>query len=207
MNTPKYPQIPGITLTNTEILLVAKSINVPPAALKAVQVVETAGRGGFIASGKPTILFEGHIFWKQLRMRKINPMQHTNGNADILYPKWDRSKYQGGQYEYARLKRACSINEEAAYSSASWGLFQIMGFNHSQCGIANIHEFVKLMAESEYQQLKLTVAFLKNNNLLSPLRQCNWNHFAQAYNGAGYAQNHYAEKLSEAYKQAVNLFR
>jgi hypothetical protein len=81
MNTTKYPQIPGITLTNTEILLVAKSINVSPAALKAVQVVETAGRSGFIASGKPTILFEGHIFWKQLRIRKINPMQHTNGNA------------------------------------------------------------------------------------------------------------------------------
>ena len=119
MNITKYPQIPGVTLTNTEILLVAKSINIPPAALKAVQVVETAGRGGFIAPGKPTILFEGHIFWTQLLIRKINPMQHTNGNADILYPKWDRSKYQGGQYEYARLKRACSINEEAAYFSLS----------------------------------------------------------------------------------------
>ena len=43
------------------------------AAVKAVQEVETGGRGGFFAPGKPAILFEGHIFWKRIEKLNFNP--------------------------------------------------------------------------------------------------------------------------------------
>lgn len=204
-NTP-MKEIKGVSLTNTEILLIAKSVNIAPAALKAVQLVETAGRSGFVAPGQPVILFEGHIFWKQLLVRHINPYQHQLNNADILYPRWDRSKYKGGLAEYARLRRAVAIDAEAAYKSASWGMFQIMGFNHRQCGVASIHEFVQQMSESEYRQLKLTVTFLKNTLLIVHLRQLNWEEFARGYNGPGYAANHYAQKLKVAYLVSQSYF-
>ena len=63
------------------------------------------------------------------------------------------------------------------------------------------------MSESEYSQLKLTATYLKNSNLLPHLRNHDWNRFALAYNGAGYAQNHYAEKLKEAYRKATETFK
>lgn len=51
-------------LTEKDFELVARLLDCEPAALKAVQRVETGGRGGFFAPDKPAILFEGHIFWE-----------------------------------------------------------------------------------------------------------------------------------------------
>lgn len=73
-------------LTEEDFILVARLLDVEVAALKAVQQVETGGRGGFFAPGKPAILFEGHIFWNQLKKRNINPESHVKGNENILYP-------------------------------------------------------------------------------------------------------------------------
>jgi len=42
--------------------------------------------------------------------------------------------YKEGEAEYERLLRARRINEDAANASTSWGLFQIMGFNHAAWG-------------------------------------------------------------------------
>lgn len=52
----------------------------------------------------------------------------------ICFPKWDKSKYLGGAHEYKRLEIAKKIDEECALKSASWGMFQIMGFNFAYCG-------------------------------------------------------------------------
>ncbi len=204
-NTKAPVTVPGIALTTTEIILIAKSTNIEPAALKAVQTVETGGRGGFIAPQKPTILFEGHIFWKMLIQQGINPHTHIKGNENILYPKWDRTKYKGGLAEYSRLEQACRISVEAAYKAASWGMFQVMGFNCLQCGVKSIYEFVRLMGESEYRQLKLTVSYLKATNIIGHLRRLDWKQFARAYNGPEYAANHYAEKLEKAYISAKKI--
>ena len=76
-------------LTEEDFILVARLLDVEVTALKAVQQVETGGRGGFFAPGKPAILFEGHIFWNQLKKRNINPESHVKGNENILYPKWE----------------------------------------------------------------------------------------------------------------------
>ena len=59
--------------------------------------------------------------------------------------KWDKSKYLGGVHEYKRLELAKEIDEECALKSASWGMFQIMGFNHLYCGCKDVFEFVKKM--------------------------------------------------------------
>ena len=53
-------------LTENDFQRVADWLGVEMAVVKAVQTVETGGRGGFVAPGRPAILFEGHIFWREL---------------------------------------------------------------------------------------------------------------------------------------------
>ena len=69
----KVTQIHSVNMTEEDFILVARLLDVEVAALIAVQQVETGGRGGFFAPGKPAIIFEGHIFWNQLKKRNINP--------------------------------------------------------------------------------------------------------------------------------------
>ena len=162
--------------------------------------METGDKGGFLPSGRPTILFDGHIFWQQLRTRGINPQRVVTGNEDILYPKWTKAHYKGGEAEYERLLRARHVNEEAANASASWGMFQIMGFNHAACGEPSVASFISSMCQSECRQLLLSVRFIRENrSMLAALQKKDWKAFARLYNGPAYAQNRYDEKLSTAY--------
>ncbi len=178
----------------------AEELGVEANALKAVWKVDTGGRGGFLPSGKPMILFQGHIFWQQLRTRGINPQNHVKGNEDILYQRIDKTKYVGGEGEWDRLERGIEINEDAALSSASWGMSQIMGFNYVKCGCASVQEFVSKMKESEESQFELFAKFLTSEaNMLEALKKKDWKTFARLYFGPTYAQDRYDDKLSKAY--------
>lgn len=187
-------------LIDEDFTQVAELLGCEPAALKAVQQVETGGRGGFFSPGRPAILFEGHIFWTQLKKRGSNPEDYVKGNENILYPKWEKGRYKGGIGEYDRLEQARKINREAADASASWGMFQIMGFNYAACGEESIESFVRSMCESEFKQLLLTANFIKKNSqMLQALQAKDWVVFAKCYNGPAYAQNSYDVKLEAAY--------
>ena len=189
-------------LTDEDFTQIAELLGCEPVALKAVQQVETGGRGGFFSPGKPAILFEGHIFWTQLKKRGSNPEDYVKGNENILYPKWEKGHYKGGIGEYDRLEQARKINREAADASASWGMFQIMGFNYAACGEESIESFVRSMCESEFKQLLLTANFIKKNSqMLQALQAKDWVVFAKCYNGPAYAQNHYEVKLEAAYQK------
>lgn len=191
-------------LTNNDITNAANLINVEPAAVKAVLEVETGNKGGFIPNtDKPVILFEGHIFWKQLKQRNIDPSKYANISMykDIVYPKWTKTFYKTGIDEWNRLNKAIAINKEAALESASWGLAQIMGFNYKICSCKNVEEFVKKMKSSELEQLKLFLVFIKNSKLDIYLRTKNWKEFARYYNGPIYAVNKYDIKLEKAYNK------
>ncbi len=188
------------TLSRDDFKQVARLLDCEPAALMAVQQVETGGRGGFFASGRPAILFEGHVFWSQLKKRGLNPAEFVSGNEDILYEKWSKAHYKGGDAEYGRLERARKIHREAADASASWGMFQIMGFNHATCGEKSVADFVEMMHRSELHQLLLSGRFINGNKkMLLALQQKNWAEFARLYNGSGYAQNKYDVKLAQAF--------
>lgn len=192
-------------MKDIDIKHAAELLNVEPAVIKAVLEVETGNKGGFIKdTNKPIILFEGHIFWRQLKLRNIDPLKYANTSmySDILYPKWTKQYYKGGIKEWDRLNRAICINKEAALESASWGLGQIMGFNYKMCDCKDVNEFVSKMEESEGAQLELFIRFIKNNRMDSYLRNKDWKGFARHYNGSGYAQNKYDIKLEKAYATA-----
>ena len=190
----------GEQLSEEDFVLVARLLDCELAALKAVQRVETGGKGGFFAPGKPAILFEGHIFWSQLKKRGISPESLVAGNENILYPKWEKGHYKGGLREYERLEQARRINHEAADASASWGMFQVMGLNYAACGERSVESFVNAMCESGLKQLMLSARFIKQAGMLPALQNKNWAEFARRYNGPAYAQNRYDEKLAEAYR-------
>ena len=206
-------------LTEDGFRLAALLLDCETAALKSVQKVETAGRGGFLAAGKPQLLFEGHIFWRQLQLRKIDPAKYQAANASILYPKWTKTHYKGGIGEYARLEQARKINADApateaalpwfaaissplaANASASWGMFQIMGFQYQLCGFKTVAQFVSAMCQSERSQLLAFCRFItKNPQMHAALQAKKWATFARLYNGSEYAKNQYDTKLLNAYK-------
>ncbi|MFN0276478.1 MAG: N-acetylmuramidase domain-containing protein, partial [Chitinophagales bacterium] len=133
-------------LKDEDIVSLANELGVEVAVVRAVNEVESSGRG-FLIDGRTKILFEGHIFWNELKKRGIDPNTIVTGNEDVLYPKWTKKFYKGGKAEYDRLNKAIGIlnnsaGTEAAYASASWGLFQIMGFHYKSLGYAEIVEFV-----------------------------------------------------------------
>lgn len=195
-------------LTNEKIADIARENKIDPAALLAVKDVESNG-GGFLPTGKPKILFEGHIFYRLLtpllNLARLNQLCKQYPN--IVYPTWNRSKYFGGEREYLRLTTAININRAAALKSASWGMFQIMGMNYAQCGCKDIEEFVDKMKSSEEDQLMLTIKFLKNNYLCDALNNHNWASFARSYNGPSYATNKYDTKLAQAYSKYKDTYK
>ena len=188
-------------LTEQDFQRIAEQLQIEIAALKAVQQVETGGRGGFFEPGKPAILFEGHIFWSQLKKKGVNPEDHLKGNENVLYPKWEKKHYLGGIREYERLEKVRMINVEAANASASWGMFQIMGFNYAACGCKSMEEFVQAMCESEVRQLELFANFIRLNKMDMSLKDLDWAGFAKRYNGPLYAENKYDAKLAAAYQK------
>lgn len=174
------------------------------AVVKAVNEVESGGKG-FLVDGRPKILFEGHVFWRELEKRAINPRDYSNAETEnILFQKYTKNYYAGGTAEYVRLEKAINVApdkkfSDAAKCAASWGLYQIMGFNSLAIGYESIDGFVEKMYLNEGEHLKAFGLFLVKNNLIGLLRNKNWADFALRYNGAGYKNNKYDEKLMKAY--------
>ncbi len=198
-------------LTDEDYRGLAGLLEVEVAALKAVKQVESGGRKGLLIPGRPPILFEGHVFWRELKKRGIDPAPLAAGREDILYPGWTKQYYKGGVAEYDRLERARALHREAADASTSWGLFQLMGFNYAVCGMPSVRSFVELMCQGELGQMCLLGRFLYlpesvaagRTPMLLALRKCDWARFAELYNGPGYRQNRYDEKLEAAYRRFV----
>lgn len=190
-------------LSKADIIAVANDLNIEPAALKAVIDVEAAGEG-FDKQGRPTILFEPHIFWDELG--KIHyytkRTELTKKHKGLLSQKWDKSLYRIGGSSHDKLKIGADLHWEAAHKSASWGLGQIMGFNAQKIGYATLKDFIDDMYESEAKQLKAMGMFLKANGLISKLQRHDWAGFARGYNGSAYAKNQYDTKLAAAYNLA-----
>jgi LysM repeat protein len=190
------PTTPGSrTLTEADWQRAAKALGVDVAAIKAVANVEAPG-SGFLPDGRPKILFEAAQFGR------LTGDRYNSSHPNISSAKWDRSLYVGGAGEYKRLEEAKGLNETAALQAASWGRFQIMGFNHKTAGYANVQDFVKAMQHSEGKQLDAFVNFIKADPAMhSALKKHDWANFAQAYNGPGYAANNYDTKIAAEYNK------
>jgi hypothetical protein len=157
----------------------------------AILDVEAAGTG-FDKQGRPKMLFEPHVFYRNLS----GPQRDAAVKAGLAYPKWKRN-YPADSYP--RLLKAMKINETAALKAASWGLGQILGENHRKAGYATPQAMVADFIEDEDNHLEAMIRFIKSANLAKHLKSHNWAGFARGYNGPGFAANGYDKKLAASY--------
>lgn len=189
----------GRLLRQSTLIEGAELLGVDLASIMAVNEVESRGLG-FVRDNLPVILFERHIFWRQLVALKIDPQPHARKYPGIVSQR--RGGYAGGISEYTRLAVAKGICAPAAFEACSWGLFQIMGFHWKLLGFESVEAFVAYQQESEDNQLRTFVRFiLADKDLHKALKQRRWSTFARIYNGPAYAENLYDVKLARAYKR------
>jgi len=202
---PATPLAPG------DMLAAAKLLGVGLAKVQACEAVESRGRG-FGSDGRPIILFEPHIF------HKLTGGKFSDGWPTISYPTWGTLPYPGSQSQrYAQLDQAMRLDPDAALKSASWGMYQIMGYNFRAAGggiapprpgapsarpglFATVQDFVRAMVRSEGDQLlAFARMILSQPAMTTALRLGDWAGYARLYNGPGYAQHGYDQKLKTAF--------
>lgn len=176
-------------------------IGVGEDAVRAVVEVETAG-GGFDAAGRVRMLFEPHVFYRNLGETK----RSRAVQAGLAYAKWGERPYP--RDSYPRLEAAVMIDRPAALKACSWGLGQILGENFRMAGFSTVEEMVQAFAVSEENQLDGMIRWIEAAGLDDDLRQidalkrpsraADWAPFARVYNGPGYARHSYHMKLAAA---------
>lgn len=178
----------------------ARALDIDLNLLLAITKVE-ANSKGFIDTHKPTILFERHIFYRQLKKHGL-PVEELAEQYPLLVNKTPGG-YLGGQRENYRLQMAKQIHEESAIESASFGLFQIMGFHWQLLGYQSAQEFEMSMSESELKQTEAFVKFISsksNSKMITALKAHDYAAFARLYNGPNYKKNRYDEKIKATYE-------
>jgi len=220
------PYIDQRFLSDEDFSGASQTLQIEEALIRAVTEVEGRGRG-FLPDGRPLILFERHVFRQQLlKLMKAStatavsvakilgvgvPVTGPNIallddtmmslHGDIYSEKL--GGYIGGASEYKRLEKAAQFSLSAARSSASWGMFQIMGYHFATLGYGSVEEMVKLACVSETSHLKDFCKFVQaDQKLITSLRGKDYLTFARTYNGPG--QQGYDEKIRTAYQKFKN---
>lgn len=203
----------------------AKALGVPESYMRAVAEVESRGES-FLKDGRVKILFERHWFYKKLKEKLTaspDARAHVSNKLGIVIPTGSMAVetlmvvmtkryenicstqtggYKGNEAEWERLELAMDFDVEAAAQSASFGGFQLMGFNHRRCGYPTAKDMMFALAESESRQFMAVASFIKTDaNMLAALKRGDWASFAEQYNGKDYRKNKYDTKLAAAEKK------
>src|SRR5690606_6643581 len=124
----------GKLLGEDDILRAARVLGVEPAAIKAVNEVESRGNG-FLPDGRPVILFERHIMRRRLLEYQM-PVDLLEAEYPHIVNK-AAGGYLGGAREWNRFNEAADIHRPSAIEASSWGLFQIMGMHWKRLGYSS----------------------------------------------------------------------
>ena len=191
----------AVKLADLDLPRIGALIGVGEDEIHAVIEVETKG-GGFDKLRRPRILFEPHVFWRNLTAAK----QKIAAAQGLAYAKWKSGAYGPESEQYSRLFRAIAIDETAALAACSWCLGQILGENYRLAGYASPQAMVTaFVAGGEAEQLAAMIRFIKASGLDDELRRHDWAGFAKGYNGAGYKANAYDTKLAVAYAKWAKI--
>lgn len=195
--TPKRP-----LLSEADLEWAASELDVDLAVIKTISRVESRGRG-FVNDDKPAILYERHIMARRLRAKGINVDRWQDLCPNIVNT--SPGGHKGGSVEWDRMALACVIDPTTAYESASWGVYQIMGFHWESLGYASVDEFVDAMESGERAHLEALVRFIKcDEDLHVAMQRLDWDTWAGIYNGPNYRNNGYHIKLQNAYQSVVD---
>ncbi|MFE1598172.1 N-acetylmuramidase family protein [Methylobacterium sp. ID0610] len=191
----------AVRLADIDLPAAGYLIGVGEDEMHAVLDVETRG-GGFDPQKRPKILFEPHVFYRNL----VGAERDRAVQAGLAYKAWKAGAYGAESEQYPKLLRAMAINETAALKACSWGLGQILGENYVSAGYDSPqHMVVAFVDGGESEHLQAMVRFIKANHLDDELRAHNWAAFARGYNGAQYKANSYDTKLAAAYAKWAKI--
>jgi hypothetical protein len=169
---------------------------IPLPRLLAFIEVESGGRGFDEKTGKLMIQFESHIFSKATGIPRSTSNQY----------KWDENKVDVQSKEWEAFNEAFKINPEEAMKSTSWGLPQIMGFNHKQAGYESVGAMLDDFKKSELQQVIALIRFITANpKLYKAVLEGDYETISSIYNGKFHRElaakngwKPYPDKLKEA---------
>lgn len=193
---------PAITDADYERAADELGNRVTPKHMKASKKVE-APRGAFDDDGRPSILFERHVF-----ARNTVPKGRFNASHPLLSAVngYGRGGYGAFSAQYGKLERAYALDPEAAFEGCSWGAFQVLGENAAALGYKSARNMACELATSEAAHLDSYVRFIKANGLADELGRCRAGDpdscipFVQRYNGDGFRRFGYHMKFAEALK-------
>lgn len=182
------------------IMEAAKAAGLDPQVMLCVALVESRGVAFHKVDGKdmPAILFEPHIFWRQLppnkRAAAVKAGLASKTRKLIPYAKTVAANYE-------RLRRAMEIDVEAAYASCSWGIGQVMGFNARRIGYRSAESMALACMKGVGGQADAMARFLVAEGLQSFMAARDWLGFAVRYNGSAHAENNYVGKLEAEWRK------
>jgi len=188
----------------------AKKLGVELSVIRAVFQTETGGQT-YTKDGRIKILYERHYFskfthGKYNKDRDISaptPFKgktHKEKGKEVATPEIDQ--YGNPSNQYRRFEKAKKLDEEAAYSSISYGSFQIMGSNYKDAGYKSAKEFGDAMFSADEDKMldAFTNYISANHAMRKALLNHDWATFARLYNGPSYKDNKYDTKMAENYK-------
>lgn len=204
--TAPYPK----SLTDQDFSAAAKRLKCDVSSIRAVAEVEALGRGfvyieatkDAVDEWRPKILFERHVMYKRYHAKYgyDAAMDKIKSQPDVINTR--SGGYIGGASEHTRLAKARRLDKTIGLESASWGIFQIMGYHWKQLGYSSAVDFVLKISVDESAHLEAFVRFIENNGtLLNAIRAKDFTLFARIYNGSGYAKNKYDVKMRQAEKK------
>lgn len=181
-------------VTPHQIQTIADTLGGSVKQVNAVASVESRG-GGYDDFGRPVALFERHKF-----------RLHTYTMYDAQVPDLSNPKpggYGKSSAQWGRIMRACRFDPDAAFQSASWGKFQVLGEYYDEFGFATVWDFVLSMTKSEFGHYQALASYILMAKLTDEFAALSTNIrgnrlFARGYNGPKYADNAYHLKLAEA---------
>lgn len=179
-------------IEDQDIPRLASTIGCGEDEIHAFMDVEAAGNG-FDSQGRPKMLFEPHVFYRNLS--GIN--RELAVRRGLAYKAWRSGNYP--KDSYPRLVEAMAIDETAALRACSWGLGQILGENHRIVDYPTPQAMVLAFMEDEENHLKAIIEFLIANKIDDDLRAHRWATVARIYNGPGYREHDYDGRMARAF--------
>ena len=172
-------------ITKQEYQELSVEFGIPDINIKKIVAVESGGLGFSKETGKIIIQFEPSWF------KRKSPYTPSG--------KWSLNKVEKQAEEWKAFNDAFLKNPNAAMESTSIGLMQVMGFHYKLLGFKTVGEMWDYAKESEVNQLRLGLMFIKTNKkMYNAIVTGDWDTFAYFYNGEQYKKFDYANRLREA---------
>lgn len=200
----QYPTLPVVTASAPASIYdsLAADLGIEVASMLAVSSIESgASHKAFISTGSPVVNLDVAIFKESLHECGYNVDSLIKTVPDA-FKRPSKSRYANPlKAQRAMYRAASAIDDSLAKVCTYWGMYQIRGSNWKLCGASSLNDFVERMSASEDAQHILFAHYLKETGLDEYLRAKDWERFARAYNGEGYARHAYHTRLAEAYNR------